>query len=174
MDRPTIQVTLSDLEMDFARRIAEKRQSENKKAGRVDAHGHPPDNAEGIETHFKGVCGEMVVARGFNLNFPASYLYVRTASDLHDAIGPLEARCRARHDWGLLWSFDKDKMAPPYIHVTYDQDGPADVFYIRGWLFGHECADRGKFEDLHNGRPPAWIIQTGDLHNLRNLSGRGA
>jgi hypothetical protein len=122
----SVEITLSETEMQIAAFVRCKRGIQNLIVGRKDRNGARRE--ECWQYHVDGAFGEIVVAQWRN-NYWCGNLGDLDADDVDDK----QVRMTIRHD-GRLIIHDYDNDDKPYILVT----GPGPKFVVRGWIYGRE------------------------------------
>jgi hypothetical protein len=86
------------------------------------------DDSPGWQTHIEGACGELAVAKFFDLFWSGNYGRLRA-----DDVGPLQVRTTA-HATGRLIIYRADADEKIFVLVT----GRAPNFCLRGWIRARE------------------------------------
>lgn len=143
-------VALTDAEAEFAALVAFRRQIENLRRGRRNAHG--AEVSRGWDYHVRGALGEAVVASWAGVPWSGNL------GDLSaDDVGSLQVRTRARITDDLMIQ-PNDKADRRYLLVV---PAPGVLTYrIVGWIMGRDGRDPQFWGDPYGtGRPAYWVPQ---------------
>jgi hypothetical protein len=150
-------VKLSFSEMKMAAAVGITRHIAALQDGRNDKHGAKKE--DGWSNHIEGACGELAVAKLYNVHWPGSV----NAFKSPDLGALIQIRTRSRHDYDLIVR-DDDLDGDVYILVT----GVAPDFAVRGWILGSD-AKQQKWRAAHGGREVAFFVPQGALHPMEAL-----
>jgi len=147
-------IRLSQLEMEFADRVAEERYKECFR-GRP-TRGQPMEPS--MYHHKMGSYAEFAAARVLNL-YPGFTVNNFTGPDLEPNI---EIRSAPK---GRLILSDQDQPFRKFILVL----GEAPILEVVGWIWGYE-GQKPEFIFAANGRPPAYFVPRESLRPLKTFN----
>ena len=110
-----------------------------------------------------GAMAELALAKRLRL------LWVPGTTGRCDFDGGIEVRSTIKHDNRMIFrERDTEKegwQEKRYVLVT----GRFPTLWVRGWVYGREAAQDEWWQDVGNGRPPAWFIPSSALHSISTL-----
>src|SRR5688572_3645476 len=130
-----------------AAQVGVMREVQNRRAGRVHAHGCGPDN--GWSQHIEGAAGELAVAKALGLFWSGA-----VGNLAADDVGPLQVRT-TRVEAGCLIVHPSDPADRAFVLVT----GQAPDFMLRGWIMGRHAKRHKWWADPAGGRPAFFVPQ---------------
>lgn len=158
-----IPVTLTYAQLSIAAHVATMREYSNLKQGRGRTYGgRMPGDHGSIEAHVIGCCTELAVARYLNLFWCGSIGDIRAA----DVGGFVEVRA-IRENGRRLILHPKDHDERPFVLVLAEPP----TFSLLGWTLGRDGKRPEFWDDVGNGRPPAFFVPVDALRDPVALLG---
>lgn len=153
-----IEITLTQDELETARKYGKIRQSRADLDGRKDTHGFAGDP---LGTHIFGIACEIAGHNALGLTWKDTP-YRKGERDLPKG---LEIRGRRKHYYDLLiWPTDDRERA--YIHVTNEIG--SSVYRIHGMMLADE-AMQDKYWKKVTDRPASYFVPAADLIPIEDL-----
>jgi|TARA_R100000093_G_scaffold38337_1_gene20169 hypothetical protein len=150
------QVQLTKSEMYYAALVGVRR---NIASFQVESTNKVKNKDFGWHIDIEAACGEMAVAKYFNLYWDGS---VNTFK-LPD-VGGFQVRHTQKQD-GCLIVRPRDSDDEAYVLVV----GTSPVYWVAGWCYGYEAKQEQHVEPGYNGMPPAWFVPQANLHSVNQL-----
>lgn len=153
------QVTLTKDEVEYGRRVGQRRRAESAQSGLQNAHGYGGENA--LEVDEEGACGEMAAAKLLGAYWRAPVNTFKSCGD----VGWFQVRTTP-HPNGRLIVRPNDRDDHTFILVR----GRAPDFEIVGYTTG-AAAKREEWLKTYDDRPPAYFVPVSELKDVKDLVG---
>ena len=152
------QIRLEPFEMRMAKFVAHERNNQSHDMGLEAGHGLVSASG-GVGENVTGALGEMAFAKFKNLYWSGSVGTFKTGGD----VGNIQVRSTNLLDRGMIIRAD-DRENDVFVAVN----NCAPVFFIRGWLYGHE-AKQTEWRKNPGGRGFAWFVPQHALRPIETI-----
>jgi hypothetical protein len=158
-------VRLNEYEHHYGVYLAKARRSQSIAQGCQPRHGISPQQ-DNEETEIISTLGEMAAAKGMDIYFEPRINTFKVGGD----VGNYQVRTATQPNYCLpIRPADCKAYSGETIFVgVFPTDDPL-TFNVRGWIKLQDAAQPQYWRELHNGRPPLWLVPQEDLRPIEHI-----